>query len=126
MDFRALTRELRQNAPVVWDHVLGLGDEAVDAFRWSVWSEMLAHVRHIRHGWQWRPRFANGWGASVIPDGQFGLEGEPQGEIFFEIAVTDHEGVLHYDTPITIDVLRRLTAEEAATVVVAISRLPPR
>lgn len=58
-------------------------------------------------GQQWRFRFDNGWGASVVR-GPY-TYGGPEG--FFELAVLDSEGLLNYDTPVTSDVEGWLTAE---------------
>lgn len=57
-------------------------------------------------GKQWKFRFPNGFGASVINDGY----GRDRG--LYELAVLDSSGRLTYDTPITNDVLGYLTPDE--------------
>lgn len=59
-------------------------------------------------GKQWKFRFPNGYGASVINDGYGADEG------LYELAVLDRNGHLDYTTPITDDVLGYLTADEVA------------
>lgn len=59
-------------------------------------------------GKQWKFRFPNGFGASVINDGY----GRERG--LYELAVLDSAGHLTYDTPITDDVLGFLSEAEVA------------
>lgn len=56
---------------------------------------------------QWKFKFDNGYGASVITGGiAYCNEGQP-----YELAVLEH-GELCYDTPITDDVIGYLTSNE--------------
>lgn len=61
--------------------------------------------------WQWRFKFDNGFGASVIKHfGSYGFEND-----LFEIGILEWDGEDHhltYDTPISNDVIGYLTNEE--------------
>lgn len=74
--------------------------------------------RALIPGHQWKFKFANGYGASVIDDG-YGSPAQP-----YELAVLGPDGSLCYDTPITDDVLGWLTAEEVAETLAKIEALP--
>ena len=69
-------------------------------------------------GSQWKFRFANGYGASVIDDGYGHKEG------LFELAVLGPDGGLTYATPITDDVLGYLTPDEVGAALDQIEALP--
>lgn len=73
-------------------------------------SPMAAFTRGLSlvEGTQWKFRFPNGYGASVINDG-YGREAG-----LYELAVLDADGSLTYDTPVTNDVLGYLTEAEVA------------
>ena len=71
-------------------------------------------------GVQWVFRFVNGYGASVVRHS--GSYGSAQG--LWELAVRDSNDRLTYDTPITDDVLGRLTEQDVASALSAIARLP--
>ena len=75
-------------------------------------------------GSQWIYRFANGYGASVV-QGPYSYGG-PQG--LYELAVIEFmvgdEWGLTYATPVTDDVLGRLTLDEVAATLVTIAALP--
>lgn len=68
-------------------------------------------------GTQWKFKFPNGYGASVIDDGYGARQG------LYELAVLDLDGHLTYDTPITDDVLGFLTEAEVAEALSAIAAL---
>ncbi len=75
--------------------------------------------RELLNGIQYRFNFDNGYGASVIqPDGSYGSDLG-----LWEIAVTDHDGNLDYDSGITDDVIGRLTELEVARYLEMICRL---
>lgn len=69
-------------------------------------------------GKQWKFKFANGYGASVINDGY----GADQG--LYELAVLNSTGALTYETPITDDVLGYQTEDEITAALDAIAALP--
>lgn len=69
-------------------------------------------------GNQWKFKFANGFGASVINDGY----GRDAG--LYELAVLDASGRLTYDTPITDDVLGYLSPDEVGEALAKIEALP--
>lgn len=72
-------------------------------------------------GFRLRLTFENGYTASIIRTAySYGSE-----HGLFEVAVM-HEGDLCYDTPVTDDVLGRLTVEEVEEAVRQIVALPPR
>lgn len=71
----------------------------------SLFGGRAGQRRALNGGVQWRFNFVNGYGASVVRHsfsygGDYGL---------WEVAVTDHDGHLRYDTPITDDVVGWLT-----------------
>ena len=72
----------------------------------------------LANGRQWKFKFANGFGASVINDGY----GRDSG--LYELAVLDAEGSLTYDTPITDDVLGYLSPDEVGEALAKIEALP--
>lgn len=72
----------------------------------------------LTEGTQWKFRFDNGYGASVINDGY----GREKG--LYELAVLGPDGHLTYETPITDDVLGYLTADEVAEALDKIAALP--
>ena len=63
--------------------------------------------------------FENGYGVSVISHGYGGDVG------LKEIAVL-HSGSICYDTPITDDVMGRLTDEEVAEIIKQVKQLPKK
>lgn len=69
-------------------------------------------------GTQWKYRFDNGYGASVIDDGYGGNQG------LYELAVLDAGGRITYETPITDDVLGWLTPDEVTEALDRIAALP--
>lgn len=72
-------------------------------------------------GGRLRLTFANGYTSSIVRhSGSYGSE-----HGLFEVAVM-HDGDLCYDTPITDDVLGRLSLEEVEEVARQIAGLPPR
>ena len=82
-------------------------------------SPMAVFTRGLHLGGsQWKFRFPNGYGASVINDG-YGAESG-----LYELAVLDAEGHLAYDTPVTDDVLGWLTEEQVAETLDKIAALP--
>lgn len=70
-----------------------------------------------REGKQWKFRFDNGFGASVINDGYGKHEG------LYELAVLDSEGHLTYETPVTDDVLGYLSPDEVGAALDQIASL---
>lgn len=88
--------------------------------RFNPFIEAEATYRELNGGDQWRFTFRNGYGASVIRSsmsygGDSGL---------WELAVLDASGQLTYDTPITDDVLGRLSKDEVAVLLLAVASLP--
>ena len=81
-------------------------------------AEVFTHGLSTISGSQWKFRFANGYGASVINDG-YGRE-----EGLYELAVLGPDGHLTYDTPITDDVLGYLTRTDVADALDRIEALP--
>jgi len=77
------------------------------------------HCR-LNGGDQWKFKFANGYGASVInsPMAYGGNRG------LYELAVLDSDGHLCYDTPITDDVLGDLTVDDVREALRQIAELP--
>ena len=83
-------------------------------------SPMAVFTRGLQTpGTQWRFKFDNGYGASVINDG-YGAEGGR-----YEVAVLDAEGHLTYETSITNDVLGWLTEEQVTETLDQIAALTP-
>lgn len=82
-------------------------------------SVMAAFTRGLSLGvgTQWKFKFANGYGASVINDGY----GRDHG--LFELAVIGPDGRLNYETPIADDVLGYLRASDVADVLDKIEAL---
>lgn len=81
-------------------------------------SPMAVFTRGLQApGSQWKFKFANGYGASVINDG-YGAEAGR-----YELAVLGQDGHLCHDTPITDDVLGWLTEDEVAAALDAIEAL---
>lgn len=80
--------------------------------------------RTFRDGVQAIAEFPNGYGASVVKHG-FSYGGS---DGLYELAVLDmlDGGALCYDTPITDDVLGRLTPDDVTGVLAAIAVLPVR
>ena len=75
--------------------------------------------KHLLGGEQYRFKFDNGYGASIVRHcGSYG-----GGNGLWELAVTDHSGELLYDTPITDDVLGWLSEQDVASTLDAICRL---
>ena len=72
----------------------------------------------LNGGIQWKFKYANGYGASVINDGYGGSQG------LFELAVLGPDGQLNYDTPITDDVIGHQTEQEIAALLQRIAELP--
>lgn len=72
--------------------------------------------------WQWRFKFDNGFGASVIKhEFSYGFEDD-----LFELAVLEWTGEYHaitYDTPITDDVIGYLTNDEVMNYLYQIKNL---
>lgn len=71
----------------------------------------------VRQGHQWKFKFENGYGASVIDDGYGRNEG------LYELAVLGPDGAIAYDTPITDDVLGYLTDEQVGEALARIEAL---
>lgn len=75
--------------------------------------------------WQWRFKFNNGFGASVIKHfGSYGFEDD-----LFELAVLEWTGEYHeitYDTPISDDVVGYLTNDEVMNYLYQIKGLQRR
>lgn len=82
--------------------------------------EMDAESTGYAGGEQYRFKFPNGYGASVIRN-QYSY-GHEQG--LWELAVLGPDGGLTYDTPITDDVLGRLTEDDVRDHLRAIAELP--
>lgn len=76
--------------------------------------------RPLLGGDQWRFQFTNGFGASVVR--HFDSYGNEQG--LWELAVLDANGHLTYDTPVTDDVLGRLTEDDVRSTLTEIATLP--
>jgi hypothetical protein len=73
-------------------------------------SPMAIFTRGLQApGAQWKFKFENGFGASVINDG-YGAETGT-----YELAVLGPDGHLDYSTPVTDDVLGWLTEDEVVT-----------
>lgn len=71
-------------------------------------------------GIQYKFKAENGYGASIVRHSfSYGNENG-----LWELAVIDKDGRISYDTPITDDVLGRLTEEEVNSTLVKISELP--
>lgn len=82
-------------------------------------SPMAVFTRGLQlSGHQWKFKFANGYGASVIDDGY----GANQG--LYELAVLGPNGGIDYDTPITDDVLGFLSPDEVGEALAKIEALP--
>jgi hypothetical protein len=79
-------------------------------------------------------RFSNGYGASVVmstktnpnrgPLYQFMSYGDPRDP--YELAITDHEGNILYDTPISTDVIGWLCIPKVKAILEEIKNLPKR
>ena len=70
-------------------------------------NQFLKETNHVNNGIQRLYQFPNGYGASVIKhEGSYGFDKD-----LWELAVLDGAGDLDYSTPITNDVLGRLTWE---------------
>lgn len=69
---------------------------------------------------QWKFRFDNGFGASVVQGPH--TYGRPLG--LYELAVLGQDGHLTYDTPVTDDVLGHLTAQDVQDALDRIAALP--
>lgn len=76
--------------------------------------------RKIYDGVQRTFKFDNGYGASVVQHS--GSYGGPAG--LWELAVLGRSGRLTYETPITDDVIGRLTWNEVMEIVAKIAALP--
>lgn len=74
----------------------------------------------LNGGIQYHFKADNGYGASIVKH-SFSY-GNAEG--LWELAVIGKDGCLCYDTPITSDVLGRLTEEEVNATLVAIAALP--
>jgi hypothetical protein len=83
------------------------------------WHEFLDH-RLVHGGHQWRFKFANGYGASVIVN-EYSYGGR---EGLYEVAILDKEGEIDYTTPIASDVIGHLTEDDVSDVLYEISSLP--
>ncbi len=70
---------------------------------------------------QARINFDNGYGASIVK-----LNGPPNDGIFYEIAVTDHEGKVIYDTPVTHEPVFNCTPTNVSDIMIKIQKLPQR
>ena len=82
-------------------------------------SPMAVFTRGLNlSGTQWKFKFDNGYGASVINDGYGAEDG------LYELAVLGPQGGLTYETPITDDVLGWLTEAEVAETLDKIAALP--
>lgn len=76
-------------------------------------------VRSLLGGSQLEVKFPNGYGASVVRhSGSYG-----HGQGLYELAVLDEEGHLTYDTPVTSDVLGRLTVDDVGEALVQVAEL---
>lgn len=74
----------------------------------------------LNGGDQWKFTFPNGYGASVVRHSfSYGYDLG-----LWELAVLDSDGNLTYDTPITDDVIGRLTEDEVASLLAGIEALP--
>lgn len=82
--------------------------EAEPEDKWGGARTIMAEHYGPDKGHQWKFKFDNGYGASVIDDGYGSQAG------LFELAVLGPDGHLDYSTPITDDVLGHLTADEVA------------
>lgn len=81
----------------------------------------LTETRSLHDGVQRRYVFPNGFGASVVRHSfSYGSE---QG--LWELAVTDENGKLTYDTPITDDVIGHLDDDAVHDLLAAIAHLTP-
>ena len=81
--------------------------------------ECIAKPKRFGDGTQWRFKFDNGYGASVVNDG-YGKE-----EGLFELAVLNKHGI-DYSTPITSDVEGYLKKEDVHKLLIKISSLFPK
>jgi hypothetical protein len=94
------------------------GNYETEAREKGLQSPMAVFTRGLQvSGRQWKFKFDNGYGASVINDGYGGERG------LYELAVLDRDGALTYDTPITRDVLGFLTADEVGDALAQIEAL---
>lgn len=82
--------------------------------------EHPATYRPCNGGDQWKFRFANGFGASVIRHG-FSYGGE---DGLWELGVLRQDGHLTYDTRITDDVIGYLTEGDVAALLQQVASLP--
>lgn len=81
-----------------------------------------AETRPLYDGIQHRYRFPNGYGASVVR--HYGSYGSDQGLWELAVTVNAEDDRLTYATPITDDVLGRLTEADVASTLNAIAALP--
>lgn len=77
-------------------------------------------TRQTNGGIQHRYQFTNGYGASVVR-GPYTYGGDRG---LWELAVTDHDGHLNYETPITDDVIGYLTEPAVKDLLAQIAALP--
>jgi hypothetical protein len=82
-------------------------------------NQFLKETNHVNNGIQKVYQFPNGYGASVIKhENSYGFQ-----ENLWELAVLNGGGELDYSTPITDDVLGRLTWEDVYTTLTKIKEL---
>ena len=82
-------------------------------------NQFLKETNHVNNGIQKVYGFPNGYGASVIKhDNSYGSK-----ENLWELAVLNGAGELDYSTPITDDVLGRLTWENVYNTLTTIKEL---
>ena len=86
----------------------------------SDWAFEPTSTNAVMGGIQYRFKFGNGYGASVVRH-EFSYGGNVG---LWELAVTDEDGDLTYDTPVTDDVLGRLSVGEVNEALREISELP--
>lgn len=93
--------------------------EAGDGVDKGLPSPMAIFTRGVlASGKQWKFKFGNGYGASIINNGHGGDQG------LYELAVLDANGNLTYTTPITADVLGYLSPDEVGEALAKIEALP--
>ena len=83
--------------------------------------EFMPHSMSPLFGYRACEQFDNGYGVSVVTGTcAYTTKGT------YELAITDEEGGLVYDTPITDDVIGHLPPEEVSTIMKEVQELPKR
>ena len=83
--------------------------------------EFMPHSMSPLLGYRACEQFDNGYGVSVV-NGTMAYTTKGT----YELAITDEEGTLVYDTPIADDVIGHLPPEEVSTIMKEVQKLPKR